>query len=170
MRNGNEITGYSALQIWLHWIIAIIVAFQFLAHDGISNAWRAYARGQEASASDALMANLHLAAGLVALVIAVWRFSLRFLRGVPRLPHDRHPILHYLACAVHFLLYALLMLLPVSGLIAWLAGVEEAAETHELLTTALLALVGVHVLGALVQQFVFKNPVLQRITRPQRTA
>jgi cytochrome b561 len=41
--------GYSRLQIALHWAVALLIAAQFLFHDGIAAAWRALVRGAEAA-------------------------------------------------------------------------------------------------------------------------
>lgn len=50
-----------------------------------------------------------------------------------------------------------------AGLVAWFGGVGQAAEVHGLMWNPLLALIGLHVIGALAQQFWFKSDVLKRI-------
>jgi cytochrome b561 len=49
---------------------------------------------------------------------------------------------------------------------AWFGAVRDAGEVHEALTTALLAVTGLHVAAALFHQFVLKTDVLVRMRRP----
>ena len=49
----------------------------------------------------------------------------------------------------------------------WLpAGVEAAAEGHEVMRIILLALVALHVLGALYQRLVLRSDVMTRMVKP----
>lgn len=68
----------------------------------------------------------------------------------------------------HLSLYLLLILLPVTGLIAWFGRSAAAGGVHAALTTALLILVGLHVAGALYQYLALKSGVMRRILRPER--
>jgi cytochrome b561 len=76
--------------------------------------------------------------------------------------HEPKP-LQFLAKATHVLIYALIIGMPISGSIAWFAGVPAAADAHELAKNLLLALVVLHVAGAIFQQFVLKSNVLTRM-------
>lgn len=156
--------GYSRAQIALHWLVALLIVPQFVLHDAISAAWRAFRRGEEI-AFDPLVA-AHVFAGLAILLFVAWRLVLRARRGAPPPPEAEHPALKLVAKLTHGTLYLLLVLLPVSGGVAWFGGVEAAAEAHEVMKTALLALVVLHVLGALFHQFVLHSDVLARMKRP----
>ena len=61
-------TGYTGTQIALHWIVAALIVFQIVAHDGIEHAWRAFEGRGEATATDMAMAYAHIAAGIAVLV------------------------------------------------------------------------------------------------------
>jgi len=156
--------GYSVTQIALHWTIAALILVQFLAHDGIEHAWDAFEDGEIAAYSP--LANLHVAIGMTVLLLAVARVWLRVTHGAPPPPAGDPAPARIAAHAVHGLLYLLLFLLPISGGIAWFGGVEQAADAHKVMKTALLALVALHVAGALVQQFVMRSGVLVRMFRP----
>ncbi|MDO5706866.1 MAG: cytochrome b/b6 domain-containing protein, partial [Paracoccus sp. (in: a-proteobacteria)] len=65
---------------------------------------------------------------------------------------------------VHWALYAVLILTPLSGSVAWFGGQEGAAEAHETLTSVLLALAALHVAGALYHQFVVKDGLMSRMS------
>jgi cytochrome b561 len=155
--------GYSGLQIGLHWAVAFLVMFQFLAHDAIENAWRAYISGTAADPEGRGMANLHIISGLLVFVLALWRLWLRFTIGAPALPEREPRPLQFLAKATHFLIYALIIGMPISGSIAWFAGFQPAAFAHVIAQNMLLALIILHVAGALFQQFLLKSNVLSRM-------
>ena len=153
-------TSYARTQIILHWTIAALVIFQILVHDGIKHTWR--------ERMDGVVLNeptpqLHAFVGLTIFALVIWRLWLRFARGVPPLPEDDHPALKALATAVHWLLYALLILMPLSGTVAWFAGLPQPAIAHSLFEKLLIALILLHVAGALVQHFWFRSDVLRRM-------
>ena len=110
---------------------------------------------------------LHIGAGALIFVLHLWRLWLRFTRGAPPLPAEEPAPLRFLASATHVLIYVLLIGMPISGSIAWFAGVEQAGAAHALATNVLLALVALHVAGAFFQQFVLKTDVLTRMAVPQ---
>lgn len=162
----RSVTGYSPMQVGLHWIVAILVAFQFFAHDGIEAAWRAFTRGEE-MANMTVLAALHIAAGILILLLALARIYLRITRGVPPPPADEPRLLQIAAEAVHGIIYLLLILLPLSGAVAWFAGMEPAGSAHALLTKILLGAVLLHIAGALFQHFIRRSTVLMRMFRPE---
>lgn len=165
----RSVTGYSPMQVALHWIVAVLVAFQFFAHDGIESAWRAFTRGQEtAEAQMGVMTALHIAAGALIFMLALARLYLRITRGAPAPPADEPRLLQIAAEAVHGAIYVLLILLPVSGSVAWFLGVEAAGSAHALLTNLLLGAIALHIAGALFQHFVRRSGVLMRMFRPER--
>lgn len=154
---------YSKTQIWLHWGIAALILVQFLAHDGMERVWRAFRRGQEASAGDVPLAYMHVVLGLAVLVLAAWRLWLRATRGVPPISGMEHPALRLLARTAHSLIYALIFIVPISGVAAWFLGVPGAGRVHVLGKDILLYVVLLHAAGALVQHFVLKTDVLRRM-------
>jgi len=155
--------GYSGLQIGLHWAVVALVAIQYLAHDGIEAAWRAYRRGEAAGTEGSELVWLHVVAGAAIFVLALWRVYLRLTRGAPPLPQKEPAPLRLLAQATHVLIYVLLIGMPISGSVAWFGGVEPAAGAHVLAKTVLLALIVLHVAGAFFQQFVLRTNILARM-------
>lgn len=160
--------GYSKLQIWLHWVVVLLVLFQFVGNQGIGNVWNALQQGRAAEAADLQWAYLHVAAGVLTLLLVVWRFYLRLTRGTPPLPANEHPALRFVARAAHLLLYALLVVVPVSGAAAWFGGIEQAAVAHDVLKTVLLAVVLLHIAGALYQRYILRSGVLERMIRADK--
>lgn len=92
---------------WLHWLMAgLIIAAWFIGD---------WAAAQEAPAKGAAI-GLHIAVASGVLVFALLRLALRAGSSVPG-PHPSLPA-RLLAQATHLMLYALMVLLPLSG---WLA-------------------------------------------------
>lgn len=158
--------GYSSAQIALHWVIALLIAGQFLFNEPISDAFRSLMRGSEPPFSWGVWA--HIAGGVTILLLAVWRVALRRSRGAPPPPEGEHSLLGRLATLGHMALYVLILGLPVGGLVAWFGGVGLAGEAHEVLSNVLLFVVAVHVLAALWHQFWLKDNLLARMMRAER--
>ncbi|THD72798.1 cytochrome b [Thalassobius vesicularis] len=156
-------THYSRAQIALHWVIFLLIAFQFVANEPMGEAWRAVKKGQEVS-FDPLVA-AHVFAGIAVLALVVWRLALRLTRGVPPLPAEEPAHLKLVAHLTHWGLYAFMVLVPLSGLVAWFGSVEPAGEAHEVLKTLLMILVILHVAGALYQQLVLKTNIMERMKK-----
>ena len=95
----------------------------------------------------------------------VWRVALRLLEGAPPPPADEHPALRLLSQITHWGFYALLFLMPISGSVPWFGGVEAAAEGHGVMRVILLALVALHVVGALAHRFYFRSGIMERMLR-----
>ena len=158
--------GYSSAQIGLHWIIALLIALQFLFHEPIKDAFDSALEGELQPFSWPVWA--HIAGGTLILGLAIWRVILRRSRGAPPPPEGEGSLLGRAATLGHWALYALILLLPVGGLIAWFGGVDLAGEAHGLLSNVLLFVVAVHVAAALWHQFWLKDHLLRRMMRAER--
>ena len=152
---------YSRPQIILHWMAFLVILQQFVFHDAISEAFRAAMRGQDIAFSPLVAA--HVFGGILVGLFAIWRLVLRKTVGVPpELPAA--PVQQMIAKGVHVALYALMLALPLSGAVAWFGSVEAAGEAHEVMKATLIAMVALHVLGALMHQFVLKDGILRRMS------
>ena len=108
----------------------------------------------------------HVAGGALVMIFALWRLTLRARRGVPP-AIEASKVQGILAKLTHAGLYALMILMPLSGSVAWFGGVEAAAQGHNVLKIVLLALVALHVIGALYHQFILRDGTLARMRRAQ---
>ncbi len=156
--------GYSRPQILLHWTVFLLLIPQFLFEDGIKGAWRAFRQGQEAGFDPTVP--LHVFGGLAVLGLVAWRVVLRLRRGAPEAPAGGSALMERVAGLTHLGLYALLVALPVSGALAWFGGLTDLGEVHEVMTTLLLILSGLHILGALYHQLVLRDGLMLRMKRP----
>jgi cytochrome b561 len=170
---------YGAVAIVLHWLIALLIAFNFIA------AWIADDFPKEQGRQ--IMGN-HVAFGVCILLLSVVRIVWRIThRGPPLLPMARWEAI--LAHAAHRLIYLATLAVPLAGYLmesAWSGGqpidifglfhfpalpfaqdkhlAEEVfGAAHEVLAYSLLALLALHVAGALKHQLLDKLPELQRI-------
>lgn len=156
--------GYSRTQIALHWAAFVLIVQQFVLHEGIAEAWDVIEDGGVPPFDPVVAA--HVFGGVAVLVFALWRLVLRRTRGVPDLPVGEPALARMAAHLGHGALYTLMIVMPLSGAVAWFGGVEGAAEAHEVLKPVMLVLVAVHVLAALWHQFWLKDNLLVRMKRP----
>ncbi len=156
--------GYSARQIRLHWMAAAVIVLQFVLHEPMSQAWDGIEEGRSPAFNWLVLA--HIAGGALVLVFALWRLALRQTRGVPPAPEGEAAPLRMAAHLGHLALYALMIAMPLSGMAAWFGGISAAAEAHETMKAALMALVAVHVLAAFWHQFWLKDGLMLRMKRP----
>jgi cytochrome b561 len=160
-----QATGFSRTQIALHWLIAVLVILQFVFHDSVVGAFDAALEGKVPDMTALVWG--HLIGGTAILLLVLWRLRVRMTRGVPALP-DGSPVWLVIASRLgHLAFYVLLILLPVSGIVAWFGGVEAAGDVHGLLRIGLFFLVGTHVVGALFHLFVRRDGVMQRMFRAE---
>lgn len=159
------VTGYSRAQIALHWVIFLLIAAQYLLHDAIVAAWAAFQEGREIAFSP-LVAS-HVVGGALIFVLVIWRLLIRARRGAPGEPEGVSRAQAVAAAGMHHTLYLLMILMPISGSVAWFGGVEAAAAGHSVMRIVMIVLVVLHVLAALYHQFVLKNGLIGRMSRPQ---
>lgn len=149
--------GYSRAQIRLHWLVALLVLFQFLIHEGASQAFERGLEGKEFTLTGAAAA--HFAGGAVILVLVALRLALRKERGARQGLAIWHNYLFLIT-------YTLLLLQPVTGAIAWSMKSGFAGTVHSWLEIGLLALIVLHVALVLHGQYLRKTGVLLKMMRP----
>lgn len=156
--------GYSKKQIRLHWIIFVLVVLQFVLHEPMAEGWELIKKGEEPVLHPLVVQ--HVVGGLLILALVVWRLSIRIKRGAPPLPKEEHSALKGLAHLTHWVLYAMLILMPVSGAIAMFGEVIPAGDAHEFMKGIMLLFIALHLVGALFQQFVLKTNIMDRMRTP----
>lgn len=178
MRWRNSTEGYGAVPQMLHWTtVAMVVVAWFLGQfDDI------FPKGA------ARMASLfvHVTAGLAVIGILVMRLVWRLVDSPP--PIERTSLGAWLDRSgrlVHYILYALLVAAPISGIILQFArgdslplfGLTEIASpwaaerafahsvkgAHELMANALVVLAALHAVAALLHHWVFHDRTLVRM-------
>ncbi|GAA3864101.1 cytochrome b [Celeribacter arenosi] len=155
---------YASVQILLHWLIFFLFAFNYIVSDDMGKALRVKLDG---GTPDIFAALVHPPVGFAILVLTLLRLLARARYKAPPLPEGNHPLLNRAAHIVHRSLYALLVLVPVSGIAAWGIGIRTAGDVHEVLVNLTLAIVVLHAGAAIYHQFYLKDGLLNRM-RPSR--
>lgn len=153
--------GYSRAQIALHWIIALLIVAQYLFHENMKQAFQAIVKGE----ADAGGFHPHAVTGLIILLLVIWRLVLRHRRGVPDQPAGVSALQELAAIWTHRILYALLILIPVSGMTAWNTGAQTAAAAHGTMFFMALAMILLHILVAAYHQWVLKDGLIRRMMK-----
>jgi cytochrome b561/polyisoprenoid-binding protein YceI len=164
---------YSTVAIALHWIIALALAFQLALGFSMPRDERGFELFQ-----------LHKSVGITILLLSLARLAWRLTHRPP--PAVEGGFQGFLAKAVHTLIYVFMIGMPLTGwavvstsrieiptmfwgVIPWphlplskaLNGVAE--EAHEILAWIGVALIVLHVAGALRHQFLIKDGLLRRM-------
>lgn len=172
---------YSTVAIGFHWTIAILVVVNLaigLLHESLLSGL--------ANAID-----LHKSIGLSVLALTAGRVAWRLGHRPPPLPADLPAAEKGAAHLAHFALYALMIVMPLTGWmmtsgakrypltwfglfdVPYLPIAPDAAgfghEAHEILGWSMLALVAVHILAALRHHLILRDGVLTRMMPGGRT-
>lgn len=169
--------GWGGTAKFLHWSIALLVLVQFPL------GWLAVTWRLSPVKLDLFV--WHKSMGLVVLALMVVRVTWRLLHAAPAMPDTVPAWARRSAMAVHALLYAALIAIPLSGWVVnaaanipfrifWLVRLpaitapskplaELAAQVHLVLVVALAALLALHVGAALWHHRVRRDGVLQRM-------
>jgi cytochrome b561 len=99
---------YSAVAISLHWLIALGII--------VNIALGLYFADLPRSDPDKFfLTQTHKSIGLTILVLSLIRVAWRLMNPVPPLPASMSPVTRFAAHATHFLLYVLIIAIPLSG-------------------------------------------------------
>lgn len=177
IRVKNTGQAYGLVAQTLHWIVAAAIAAQFIW------AWRI--DQAESIRSQYQLVNQHKSIGMTVLGLVVLRLLWRAFNRPPGFPASMPAWERAAAASAHWLLYALILAMPLTGWIYTSAAgfgaeffglfdlpdlvgqserVEEIfGEIHEWLAIAIAVTVTIHVLAAVRHQFVLKDGILRRM-------
>ncbi len=161
----------------LHWAVAALVFAQIVL------GWAAVTWRLSPTKLDLFV--LHKSIGILVLLLMVIRVAWRAFNTAPSLPADMRPLERRAAHVSHFLLYLLLLVMPVTGWLVtsaanipfrifWLlplpalvepskAMSDAAARMHVVLFVALSLLLALHIGAALRHHFLHHDNVLRRM-------
>jgi cytochrome b561 len=166
---------YSRGAIAFHWIIAALVLFNLwlgLFHERLPRDWK--------------VMPVHKSVGITVLALTLGRIAWRLAHKPPHFPDAMPALEKRMAKSVHFLLYALLLIMPLTGWlmssdpvrprpVSWFflfdlpvlpatsALADGAHETHELLGWLMAGLVVIHIAAALRHHLILRDRVLVRM-------
>lgn len=182
MRLTNSAAGYGLVHWALHWVTAGLVFWLIWLGWTMVDLPTGLQKFQDYA--------LHKSLGLTVLVLVLARLLWRAANGVPALPEGMSRGEAILANTVHHGIYALLVVIPLSG---WLYSgataspanyfgfftvpdfvpVNESAArvfrlVHDVAGKLLMLCLVLHVAGALKHHFVNRDAVLERMLRPAK--
>ena len=160
-RYGIRMEKYSKLQVFLHWATFILVLFQFLSPSGIGEVFKLRLENKDFEVGS--LVSLHIAVGTLIILFIFSRVWMRLSGLEPQYQSNGQRSLKILARIVQFSMYGVLLLLPITGGIAWFQLSIDARNIHEFLRPVLLILVLIHVLASLFHHFVQKNSIFKRM-------
>ena len=166
---------YEGGAMTLHWVMVVlivVVGVLGLLHDS----WP--------KATQAFWINVHALLGLSVWALVMVRLGWRLVHPPPELPAEAGELSRRWSYPVHLLLYALMLVIPIFGIVTFLwhgrvfdfgllkldfgirknrAIFHPTEEIHGYLAYALFTLAGLHTLAALWHHFVRRDGVLQRM-------
>jgi cytochrome b561 len=171
---------YAVASRWLHWVTAALVAV--IIPVGL---WIKYFEPAN-EAFKLRLYNIHESLGVIVLAIVLIRLVNRYLNPPPPLPADTPAAVRLAARVNHWGLYALLVLMPITGFLAtnaWgfplsvfgvlplpvpLGKNEEIAKVLSLLhwcgAVTIILLIVAHLSGVIYHTFIRRDGLLQRMT------
>ena len=171
---------YHPLLRALHWLTALLIAAMF-----VLGGWIVYFDPGDGPLKDTLY-HLHESTGATIWVLVLVRIALRLATGAPRLPPGTPGAVRVLSGLNQLALYVVLLVQPVIGLadanawgveLRWYglfavpsliarrpeADAQALSDLHWYGAALLLALLALHVAGALYHGIVRRDGVLQRM-------
>ncbi|ASJ76251.1 cytochrome b/b6 domain-containing protein [Granulosicoccus antarcticus] len=139
---------YTLLQRRLHWLVLLLLIGQYVLQGAMRDALVAIDSQETLSFFQFIVTTWHTWAGVSVAAIMIWRWQLRVRRvpladGTLSVAHERWVEWH------HKSLYAVIMLMAMTGVLHYYFGFEQAGRWHEWGKWLLAFLVGMHVVGAL---------------------
>lgn len=177
MTSTGSVSSYTGTAKALHWLIVVLLIAQF------TFAWTMPHIGRDTPVTTLI--SLHFTFGIIILAVAIVRLVWRATHPEPVPEDGLPPWQHLSARLVHWLLYALLFIIPLlgwmdasrRGMPVVMFGLELpklletrapgwgwTGDVHGLLANyAVLTLVALHVTAALYHQFIRQDGVLKRM-------
>jgi len=174
---GQTAVRYKSIVVWIHWITVAVVVTQVIVGFLFADMERGPQRAD--------LFAWHKTIGATILVLALVRLAVRLMNPPPPYPANFPKWERFLAVWNHRLFYVLLIVLPLTGLLAVSGRAENGlvplkfglalpaipgipkengfGDTHEILVFVTLTLVVLHVGAALYNQFRSETKVADRM-------
>jgi cytochrome b561 len=158
-------SGYSGLQILLHWAIALLVLFQLCFGESMTTVVDAKENGSTVEPLDQSLGSAHFWVGIAILALVTLRLVLRLAVGAPKPAGGGATLV--VAKLAHAAFYLLLIAMPVTGLLAYYE-VADLGDLHGWGKPVFIGLIALHGLAALYHQFLIRDGTLARMLVPAR--
>lgn len=182
LRNTQD--SWGSVTKFLHWLIALLVLFMVVL--GLT-------MGLFPKPFKYTLYAIHKSTGITILFLMLVRLAWRFMNPTPKFPNHIPNWQQKAAHASHTLLYAILILMPLSGWIMSTAGghptkvwwwlvinapgipkdkaiSHTAGDIHEFLAWTLVAVLVIHIAAALMHHIKHKDNILKRMMPGRESA
>lgn len=156
---------WSAVQIRLHWLVALLLLVQWWSGESMPAVVDALKQQQQLSATQFLSSSVHSYGGIGILILIMIRIRLR-LAGLAHFKAEvanEPKLLRLLANITHFCLYTVLVVLALSGILVYYEILPISAKLHHRAGSVLMLLVILHLLAAAYHGWYRKDGVLSRM-------
>lgn len=157
-----ERTGYSRLQIGLHWLIAGLILVNWFLGEGAEEVMERIEDGVPDPGFSP-----HIPIGLLILLLVLVRIAVKLTRGGPMPPGEPGSLAARAAILGHGVLYLLMLAVPLGGAVAFFLGIEDAGDLHGLAANLLMLVALGHAAVALYHQYVLKDGLLRRMMKAE---
>ena len=162
----DGVRGYTIYQIGLHWLIAALVFMQLIFGESMTEAIDAVEEAKPVSALTGNLAGMHYYLGIAILALVAVRLALRLKNGAPPPPTEISRAIELAGSVSHWLFYALLVVVPVTGLLGYYYG-DPYGEWHSYAKPVFIGLIALHIAASLYHQFWRKDGLLMRMLKPK---
>ena len=162
MSRGFELQSYHGCQIALHWLIAVLVAVQYVTGGSIDRTHKAVAHGNTPESVDLILHAIHNRTGFVVFGLMVVRAVARALLGTPRPPFPDRNWRSLLTRTTHASFYLILFAQALTGVTASYFFLSVGL-VHVALSKLLLALIALHALAATWHFFIKHDGIMERM-------
>ena len=171
----NTIASYGSVAKFFHWTIAVLLLCMIVFGFFLESIPKDY---------QPIAYNSHKLTGLTIFVLMILRGLWALINPKPILPYNTQLWERIAERSVHYLLYAVVLTMPLVGLIGSVAAgrpphigsfvitlpiaedkafAENAFTLHGILAFTLIALITIHVCAALFHHFIRKDDILRRM-------
>jgi cytochrome b561 len=130
----------------------------------MTEAIEAAEEGEPVSALEGNLADMHYYFGIAILALVAVRLVLRLKNGAP--PPEASGAIELAGSVSHWLFYALLVVVPVTGLLGYHYG-DPYGEWHSYAKPVFIGLIALHIAASLYHQFWRKDGLLMRMLKPK---
>ena len=156
--------GFSKYQVIVHWLVACFILFQIATGSTMSNDFLALKDGKISIEEVHKNSWYHLFFGLTIFLLMVIRFILRIIFGVPKPTKQSSSLTIIVAKIIHWLFYLVLLIVPISGFVAWNTSNLLIGNLHSASVNALYVLVVIHLIAIVYHQIFLEDNLIDRMT------
>ncbi|MDG2356573.1 MAG: cytochrome b/b6 domain-containing protein [Paracoccaceae bacterium] len=161
--HSSQEKNYHFGQIILHWLIAVLVFYQYVSSNGFSDDKLNKCKNSELASVECDFFASHYQVGLFIFGLMILRVGMRLYFGAPMLSNKVPSIIKVLGKISHLALYLLVIAMPITGLLGWYVDSGTVLPIHKGLSNVLLSLILIHICAVGFHEGVLGSSLIQRM-------